>query len=67
MRSILRPAARDPKRPALLVARWNLIGADQQLAGLLPAFKSAFQDFRTDTLVPQPGGGALAQLLAPLA
>src|SRR5262249_41005852 len=56
----LRPTTRYPQGVTLVVTRWNLIGADQQLAGLLPPFKSAFHDFRTDILVPQPGGGALA-------
>ena len=51
----LRPATRHPQGMTLFVTRWNLIGADQQLAGLLPSFKSTFQDFRTDTFVPQPG------------
>src|SRR5215468_5149184 len=59
----LRPAARHPKRPALLVARGDLVGPDQHLACFFPPLKPAFQSFRIDALLSQPCGRALAKLL----
>ena len=63
----LRPRARHPHGAALLVARGQLLGAHQQLAGRLPGLEPAFQRLRVDALVPQPGGDALAELQALLA
>ena len=61
------PRAGHPDRAALFVARRKLVGADQQLAGLLPGFETAFEGLRFDAAVAQPGGRALAELLALLA
>src|SRR5262249_34564040 len=45
----------------------KFVDPNQQLAGLFPAFKSAIQGLRTDSLMPQPGSCALAELLPFLA
>src|SRR5262245_3441178 len=58
------PRPRDPHRLALLIAWRQLVGAQQQLAGFLPSLEAALQGLRIDSIVPQPRGRALAQLLA---
>ena len=63
----LRPRARHPDGAALLVARRQLVGAHQQLAGLFPGLEAAFQRLRVDAVVAQPGRRALAELLPLLA
>ena len=63
----LRPRARHPDGAALLVARRELVGADQQLAGLFPGLEAALERLRLDAAVPEPGGRAFAELLAFLA
>ena len=46
------PAPCEPQRPTLRIAWWNLVRPEQSLAGLFPAFKSAFENFRANILVP---------------
>ena len=60
-------AARDPHRAAFVVARRQLVGADERLIGLLPGFETTFEGLRVDAVVPQPCGSSFAQLLPALA
>jgi hypothetical protein len=61
------PVTRNPEGPALLIARRELVGADQRLAGLLPGFKPTIEHLGTYAFVPQPSGRALAELLSLMA
>src|SRR6185295_8011668 len=62
----LRPAPRHPHGAALSITRGHLVGANEYLAGLLPALEAPFQRLRVDALVPEPCGRAFAQLLPAL-
>src|SRR5262245_15827821 len=61
------PAPRHPYGAALVIARRQLIGANQDFVGSSPRFKAAFERLRIDALVPQPGGCPFAQFLPTLA
>jgi len=54
-------------RAALLIARWQLVGADQQFAGFAPTLEPALERLRLDAGVAKPGGRTLAELLSFLA
>ena len=62
----LRPRPGHPDGAASRIARGQLCGRHQRQPGGLPGFKAAFERLGRHA-VPQPGGDALAELLAPLA
>src|SRR5262249_22360720 len=63
----LRTIARHPDRAAFIVARRQLVGANQGLTSFLPGLEPAFQRLCVDALVSEPSGRALAQLFPALA
>jgi hypothetical protein len=63
----LGPGAGDPDGAALGIARRQLGGLDERLAGGAPGLEAALQRLGVDAGVPEPGGRALAQLQALLA